>query len=167
MHGVINERLKNITVIWKAVALQKLTQEIACFEGDIHMKRDKKFIILFIVEIVLPWLVLAFGIPAIYYCHKGYQYYSGGITIEEHHYAAVMLYVFHSLSMGTGLVVILTELIIGFASFIWMIVNISQKKKERFCIIKPLVLWLCPVLFTIGTFFLMIVVSIFTYGQSV
>lgn len=131
------------------------------------MKRDKKFIILFIVEIVLPWLVLAFGIPAIYYCDRSYQYYSGGLTIEEHHYAAVMLYVFHRLSMCTGLVVILTELIIGFAAFIWMIVNISQKKKERFCIIKPLVLWLCPGLFTIGTFFLMLLVSVFTYGQSV
>ena len=129
--------------------------------------KDKKFTIPFITGVVLPWLVLVFGIPAVRYFILAGQTYNNGNPGAEYYQADKLFEVFYGLAMGTGLVVIMIELIIAVTAFIFMIVNIFRKDKERFCIIKPFVLWLCPGVFVFGTLILMLLVQGFTYGQSV
>lgn len=131
------------------------------------MFKDKKFTIPFIIGIILPWLVLAFGIPAVNYFSLGSQNYNNGQPGPEYYQAKEMFDLFYGLAMGTGLVVVIIESVIAITAFIWMIVNICRKNKERFCIVKPLILWLCPNFFVFGTLLLMLLVQGFTYGQGV
>lgn len=131
------------------------------------MFKDKKFTIPFIIEIVLPWLVLVFGIPAASYFTLESQSYNNGQPLDTYYQAKEMFHLFYGLAMGTGLVIIIIESIIAITAFIWMLVNICRKNKERFCIVKPLILWFCPNFFVFGTLLLMLLVQAFTYGQGV
>ncbi len=116
------------------------------------MFKDKKYSILWIVELILPWLVLVFGIPA-------------GMVFSTDR--DELFRIFYGLAMGGGVVILVIEAAVGLAGFVWMTVNICRKKKEPFSIERPLMLWICSFGFIICTLLLMLFVQGITYGQGV
>ena len=127
------------------------------------MFKDKKFTIPFIAELIMPCLILIPGILAHIFYMKSYTAYG----TPEYQTIQQLEELFYILAMGGGMLIIFLECIIGFISFVFMIINICTQKKEPYCIIKPLILWLSPLAFNFGTLILMFLVQIFTYAQSV
>jgi len=114
---------------------------------------NKRFTIIFCIEMLLPWLVLVCGIPAIYYYQQVNQ-----IEIMELFYTAAMV---------TGVVIVLIELVIGGISFVWMITLLFQNSGVKYSVSRKLVVWLCSGECVIGTLLLMLLVQGLTYAQSV
>lgn len=137
------------------------------------MLKDKKYLILRIIEWVMPWLVLIGGIPAIYSYNKTnrlyYEYYP--IWSEEVPADIAMLYermndLFHvsyRIAMWTGVIAVAIEIIIGTIGLVTLIINASDKKPVK----ESVILWLSPFLFVAGTLLLMFIVLVFTYGIGV
>lgn len=131
------------------------------------MFRDKKFTIPFIAEVVMPWLILIPGIMAAECFSASSRAYNNGHPTPEYYRAEELFDLLYALAMGGGVFILFVECTIGLVGLIWMIVNICKQNKEPFCIIKPLVLWLCPFVFNFGTLLLMLFVQGITYGQGI
>lgn len=132
------------------------------------MFRDKRFTIPFIAELIMPWLILIPGIIAAEnFTLFTRTYYNNGHPTAGYEQAKEIFELCYALAMGGGVLIIFTECIIGLVALIWMIVNICKKNNEPFCIIKPLILWMCPFVFNVGTLLLMLLVQGITYGQGV
>lgn len=131
------------------------------------MFRDKKFTIPFIAELVMPWLIVSPGILAFQYFNEHSDAYNNGHPTPNYYQTENLFDFYYAAAMGGGLLILLIECSISLVAFIQIIVNISNKNKEPFCIIKPLILWLCPFAFNIGTLILMFFIQAFTYGQGI
>ncbi len=131
------------------------------------MFKDKRFIIPWLAEWIMPWLVLIAGIPAFYYFNESGQLwrkYGNGPEYEQTHELFVS---FYDATMNIGVIVIFLELLLALIAFILLIINIYKKNQKPFAITKPLILWLCPGVFVFGTLLLMLLVHTFTYGMSI
>lgn len=116
-------------------------------------KKKKALSLIFRIEMILPWLVLVGGIPAIC-CWFG-EYYE-------------LLEAFYSIAMITGQAVLVLELILGIISLILLITFIANKNtrcKEN--IISGVSSWLCSAFCMVGTFILVLLVISFTYAQGI
>ena len=131
------------------------------------MFKDKRFTIPFIAELIMPWLILIPGVIANYYFFEESRTYNSGNPTPEYYRAKELFEQFYSLAMGGGVFIIFAECIIRLVGFIWMAANIFKKNKKSYCIMKPLVLWLCPHVFTFGTLLLMLLIHAFTYGMGI
>lgn len=131
------------------------------------MFKDIRFKIFFNIELIMPWLVLICGIPAIYYDNASYKEYMSAGASETYLHLDKMFDTFYYSTMSLGAIIILLELLIGFGAFILMLVNLFKKRKEKYSISRKLVLWICPLFFSIGTLILMLMVHTFTYGMGV
>ena len=114
-----------------------------------HNKQPKIFLLL---EFFLPLLVIPFGIVAIF-CYTS----DAWAPLEFWHSAAMLI----------GVTVCLTEIILGFVSFILMFVNLFRQNKIPHATAENLILWFSSGIFLIGTLLLMLLVQSFTYAQSV
>ncbi len=129
------------------------------------MFRDKKFTIPFIAELIMPWLILIPGIPAIIYCSKSsssFRYDGPGPQYEA---ISNLFHQFYDASMTTGIIVILLELVIGLIGLIWLTIGTGKKNPNPSYTTYPLILFLCPIIF--GTLILMFFVHAFTYGMGI
>ena len=116
------------------------------------MFQDKKLRVTFIVEIVLPYLIFVFGIPAIN-CYANHNW-----DIVEIRYP---------IAIGTGLVVLFAELAIGIVGIAELVRNLITRNKDKYCILGNVVIGFCSVVFMAETLFFMLCVALLTYGQSV
>ncbi len=115
---------------------------------------------------VLPWLILLFGAPAVYFFDQsGEAYRQIGASLEYEEYYK-LFHLFYALSMGYGAFVILLEFIISAIGLSQMIQARSQKE-DTTVIRKFRSQWLRPILYILGTLLLMLLVHTFTYGMSV
>lgn len=115
---------------------------------------------------VLPWLILLFGVPAIYFFDRsGEAYRQIGSTLEYEKYHK-LFDLFYALSMGCGVFVILLEFVISAIGLSQMIQARSQKE-DTTVIHKFRSQWLRPALYILGTLLLMLLVHTFTYGMGV
>ena len=131
------------------------------------MFQDIRFKVFFYIELIMPWLVLVCGIPAIYFDQKSYKEYLSSGASETYLHLDKMFDTFYYSTMSLGAIIILLELVIGFGAFLLMLVNLFKKRKEKYSISRKLVLWICPLFFSIGTLILMFLVHTFTYGMGV
>ena len=116
------------------------------------MFRDKKLRVIFIAEIVIPYMIFVFGIPAIYcYANENWE----------------MLDICYPIAMITGLVVFVMEFVIGIIGIVELIRNLSVKNKDKSCILGNLVIGFCSVIFMAQTLLFVLCVQLFTYAQSV
>lgn len=131
------------------------------------MFKNKKFVVTLLIELILPWSVLIGGIRAIYYYGASGDAFHNGNYGMDYIYFSSMLDVFYHLAMFVGVIVILTELIIGFISLILMIINIIERSNIKYSIIRNFILWFFSGFCVFGTLILMLLVQLFTYAQSV
>ncbi len=116
-------------------------------------------------ELIMPYLVLVSGIPAIYYWQKTGEEWRIEYNSEAYFHASEMLELFYNMAMITGVAVIIAEIIISVVSLILMIISIVKKTK---CVTKTMaVLFGCGLLSSFGTAVLMMFVLIFTYAQGI
>ncbi len=127
------------------------------------MFKDKKFTIPMIIEFIMPWIVIIFGSIASFYYNYGD--YNTPQEIQEH--ASEMLYIFYDLAMGSGCVIMILELLLGLYGMIWLIVNLATKVKEKFAVLKPLVVWFASGYFIFETLCFMFLTEVFTFALSI
>lgn len=116
-------------------------------------KKKKALSLILRIEMILPWLVLVGGMPAIC-CWFG-EYYE-------------LLEVFYSIAMITGQAILVLEFVLGIISLIMLITLIFNKNtryKEN--IILGVSSWLCSAFCMAGTFILILLVISFTYAQGI
>ncbi len=116
-------------------------------------------------ELIMPWLVLVGGIPAIYFWVKTGEEWQKEYNSPAYFHASDMLELFYNMAMVTGAIVIVAETIIAVVSFILMIISVIKKTK---CVTRTMaVLFVCGILCSFGTAALMLVVLILTYAQGI
>lgn len=116
-------------------------------------------------ELIMPWLVLIGGIPAIYFWVKTGEEWRKEYNSPAYFHASDMLELFYNIAMVTGVVVIITETVIAVVSLILMIISVAKKTK---CVTGTMALLFgCGVLCSFGTVVLMFFVLIFTYAQGI
>lgn len=127
--------------------------------------QSKKTKIALAAELIMPWLVLAGGIPAVYYWQMSYEEWRIEYNSEAYLRTSEMFGLFFKIAMITGAVVITLEVIISLVSLVLMIISITKKTK---CVTYTmLVLFLCAALCVSGTGILMFLTLVFTYGMGV
>ena len=116
------------------------------------MFKSKKFVVVLLIELIFPWLILVGGIPA------GIYFVNGDIEKLEF---------FYGLAMCTVLVSLITEFIIGFVSFIMMLVCIIQNSGVKYSVSRKVLLWICSIFCIFGTLFMMLLVQLLTYARGI
>ena len=130
-------------------------------------KNNMKYAICIVVETILPWLVSISGFLAFLFCDSSHDTYNGGDYGPEHlEYESLFLF-WYNITYIIGWIVVLIEWILSMISFIAMIINITNKAREKYSIIKPFVNWLYSGFCILGTSLLMLLVHAFTYGMGV
>ena len=102
------------------------------------MFQDKKLRVTFIVEIVLPYLIFVFGIPAIN-CYANHSW-----DIVE---------ICYPIAIGTGLVVLFAELAIGIVGIAELVRNLITRNKDKYCILGNVVIGFCSVFLWLRHYF--------------
>lgn len=129
------------------------------------MFKSVKTKLILAAELIMPWLTLIGGIPAIYYWQKSDKEWRIEYNSEAYFHAESMFESFYNIAMIIGWVVIAAEIIISFVSLILMIISIVKKTK---CITaKMLGLFVCGNFCALGTGILMFLILAFTYGMGV
>lgn len=131
------------------------------------MFKNKKFKAIFIAEAVLPWVVSVLGGIAIAFYSSSSKYFYEGLD-EKYRRANDIFHFFFNCSMwyGIGLCVVLS--IVGLISLVIMLANLfGEKKEQKYSVARPLNIFLWSALCVFGTFVLMFLVLVFTYGQGV
>lgn len=111
----------------------------------------------------MPWLVLVVGIPAIKYFAEGSRLYRETGTTAEYLRASQLFDVFYNISMYSGAVIVVLELLISVMGIIRFVQALISKEKYNMWDIV-----FCPWIFAFGTLLLMfLVVHTFTYGMGI
>ena len=127
--------------------------------------QSKKTEIALAAELIMPWLVLVCGIPAVYYWQKSCEEWRIEYNSEAYHQASNMLDLFFNGAMITGVTVIIAEIIIAIVSLVFMVISVIKKQK---CITYTmLILIFIAISCVLGTAVLMFSVLGFTYGQGI
>ena len=117
------------------------------------MFSSKKFKIIFIIEMILPYLTLVCGIPAIYYYNNTDNY--------------EMLEFWHSTAFIIGLIFMIIEYIGGVVAFIWMVVSLYQNTGIKYSVSRKLLAWVCSRACIVAIIISLLIIQMFTYAQSV
>lgn len=115
----------------------------------------------------MPWVVAVVGGIASYFYFSADKYWAEGLD-EEYRRAEELCNIFYNCSMwyGIGLSVVLS--IVGFISFVIMLVHLfGVKKEQKYSVARPFTIFLWSGLCVLGTFVLMLLVIGFTYGQGI
>ena len=126
-----------------------------------------KYKILKKIEVILPWLVLLPGIPAICYFGTGSKEYFYSGSTDKYIHLSEMFKLFYDLAMIVGIVIVILEILIGFVCIILSIINLLKYKKIDNNVKTCFVLGVKPILYSFGTLILMFIVHAFTYGMGV
>lgn len=131
------------------------------------MFKDKKFLTIFIVETIMPWIVGIIGMLASVYFMKADQFYRKG-QIEEYQIARQQFKNFYDCASQAQMIINIILLVTGIIAFILMLVNIIKNNKEqKYVVARPLTLWLWSGACIIGTYILMFLTMAFSYGMGV
>lgn len=130
------------------------------------MFKNKKFLLIFIAETIMPWIVAVFGVIASTNFFAMDQYYRDRM-MEEYEKTRDVFEIFYRLAMGYGIGLSAVLFIVGLVALVIMITRISKKDEDKYMVTRPLVIWLWSGGCLVGTLLLMLLVFIFTYGQGV
>ena len=130
-------------------------------------KHNMKYAICIVGETILPWLVLIGGFEAILYFDYSGDTYNGGNYGPDYLEYNSLFHLWYNIAIITGWIVVTIEWILSIVSFIVMIINITNKAREKHSIIKPLISWLYSGFCILGTLLLMLLVHSFKYGMSI
>jgi len=131
------------------------------------MFKDKKFRTIFMIQMIIPWVVLAFGMPAIYFFFSSGETYNSGNYGQDYIIYNTAFHIAYSLALWTCRLNIVAQLGIGVMSVVMIIVNEIRGTNGQYGIGRKLILFFCSGPCTIGGIFLMMIVELFTYAQSV
>lgn len=121
---------------------------------------------IYMIERILPWLVLVGGIPSIFFWNASSTAWYADRMVEYERYSN-LLEIFHTISLGTGVIVVLAEVIFGSIALVGLMVDIIKKSdSQENKAVKKRIFWSSGGL-VILTLFLMLLVQGFTYGQGV
>ncbi len=130
-------------------------------------KNKRNYAICLIVETILPWFVLVCGFPAIINFDLSGDTYNGGNYGPEYLEYNSLFHLWYSIANIIGWIVVVVEWIFSMISFIVMISKITDRSREKYSVIKPLISWLYSGFCILGTLLLMLFVHTFTYGMSI
>ena len=116
-------------------------------------------------ELIMPWLVMVCGIPAIYWWGRLNEEWKTEHYSQAYYHASDLCSAFYYGAMVTGVLIMLAEGVIAMVSFVFMLK--ALKNKEKCVTYTMVVLIVGSIICSIGTAFLMLIVLIFTYGQGV
>lgn len=131
------------------------------------MFKEWKFGTAFALELMLPWLVMASGWPAIYYFFEAGRIYREQYDCAEYQLANEIFHNCYDMAMVTGAVVAVLEALLGITALILLISALVQKSKAEYSVCRPLILWLCGAPCAVGALLLMLFVNTFTYGMGI
>ena len=131
------------------------------------MFKNKKFKAIFIAEAVMPWVIAVLGGIASSFYSSAEKYFREGLD-EEYRRAEELLNIFYNCSMWYGIGLSVAFLIVGFISFVIMLVHLfGAKKEQKYSVAGPLIIFFWSGLCVLGTFVLMFLVLVFTYAQGI
>lgn len=130
------------------------------------MFKDKKFLTIFILETVLPWLVGILGAFAIFFFDDEGDLYREGL-IEKSEIAGKVFKVFYGLALGLGGTLLVALFFLGLTCIVLVVARLLNKEREQYSVMKPLVLWGWSIPCSVGTMMLILLTAAFTYGMSV
>lgn len=130
------------------------------------MLKNKKFITVFIVETIIPWIVGILGLFTIFFFNDMGDYYRERL-MDEYERANSLFEGFMSSTMWAGGIIAFLLFITGFVAFIIMIVKLCSSKKEKYSVMMPLIIWIWSGMCASCTLTLMFFTNVFTYGMSV
>lgn len=131
------------------------------------MFKNKKLLIMWITEWILPWLVLIPGIPAIACWSKAHNIWMQYGDCPEYEKINHLFHSFYNAAMGTGGVVLLTEIGFFFVFLVRFLIRVFRKNIESNSPQQFIGLWLAPLFFIPGTLLLIFFVHVFTYGMGI
>ena len=134
------------------------------------MFKSKKFTALFVTELALPLVILLEGIPAIHYWNQCMDiYYKQHLPSDSAEYIAASekLHFFFNLTMFSGLAVLISMIVIGFAAMIAMVADLTKKTPKEHRTTRSIVIMAGSIFCNFAVLLIMFVVLIFTYAQGV
>lgn len=130
------------------------------------MFKNKKFLLVFIIETIVPWIVAVLGFITICFFDDEGEYYRLKM-MDEYEHAKGLFRAFFSYTMLAGGVILFLLTIAGIVAFIFMIIHMVKSEKEKYSIARPLIIGVWSGLCSVGTVILMLLTMAFTYGMSV
>ncbi len=134
------------------------------------MFKSQKFTALFVAELALPLIILLEGVPTIYFWNLRTDiYYRQHLPSDSAEYIAASdkFDFFFNLTMISGLVVLISMIVIGFAATIIMVADLAKKTPKERRTTRCIVIMAGGIFCNLAVLLIMFVVLVFTYGQGV
>lgn len=134
------------------------------------MFKSPKFIALFVTELAMPLIIFLESIPTIYFWNLKHDlYYRQGLPSYSAEYIAAndRFHFFFGLTMISGLVVVISMIIIGFAAMIIMLTDLTGKEPKEHRTTRSIIIMAGGIFCNFVVILIMLVVFLFTYAQGV
>lgn len=131
------------------------------------MFRDKRFRSVFVIETLLPIVVVVLSVIATVFYNSAVQYHKEKM-ISEYQRAYDLYTGFHLSATILGFVTIGVVIVIGIIALVMMIMrSLSSRRKEKYYVARPRTIWLYSMGSTVVTLIIVFLLIAYTSGRGV
>ncbi len=130
-------------------------------------QNNRIYAICMVVQTLLPWLVIVFGICFMNYFWESSDAYNSGNYGNDYLEYQTLQETYELITDITTLVAIVVEWLLGVIMFFVMIVKLTDKQRPKGSVQNPLACWLYSNMCILGTFAIRLFFHTFTYAMGI
>lgn len=131
------------------------------------MFKNKRFILIFLLETIMPWIVAILGIVDAFLFDDMGDYYRQKL-MDKYESTKNVFDTLYRITTIYGLILLIALFIVGVVAFIVMCIRLFNKdEKTTWYILRPLVIWIYSGLCCLTTLIFIFLTIAFTIGMSV